>query len=205
MLEGDLSTTTLVWLGVLALPLLLALVTAFTKVTVVLGALRVGLGAEAILPMPAVFALALVVTAVVMAPTADAVLDAVEAAGGVSALQHAPPTSWIEILDPLVAFVQRHAAPGELEFFAQLQERPITDPLVVVPAFLVTELTEALAMAVVILVPLVLVDLVLAQILVLLGLVNQPTALVTVPVKLLLFLAVGGWDVVVGGLVEGYR
>ena len=205
MLEGDLSATTVVWLGVLALPLVLALVTAFTKVTVVLGALRVGLGAEAILPMPAVFGLALVVTSVVMTPTADGILDAVETVGGVSVLAHASPSTWMEVFEPLVAFVQRHASPDELEFFAQLQGRAITDPLVLVPAFLVTELTEALAMAVVILVPLVLVDLVLAQILVLLGLVNQPTALVSVPVKLLLFLAVGGWDVVVGGLVEGYR
>ena len=51
---------------------------------------------------------------------------------------------------------------------------------------------------------LVLVDLLVAQVLVLMGLVNQPTAIVTVPLKLMLFLAVGGWDVVIGGLVEGY-
>jgi flagellar biosynthesis protein FliP len=59
-------------------------------------------------------------------------------------------------------------------------------------------------MAVVILVPLVLIDLLVAQVLVLVGLNNQPTALITIPLKLVLFLGIGGWDVVIGGLVEGY-
>jgi flagellar biosynthesis protein FliP len=59
-------------------------------------------------------------------------------------------------------------------------------------------------MAVVILVPLVLVDLLVAQVLVLIGLVNQPTAMISIPLKLVLFLGIGGWDVVIGGLVEGY-
>jgi flagellar biosynthesis protein FliP len=164
----------------------------------------VGLGAEAILPLPVVFAVALLVTAVVMAPVALETLQVIEAMGGIEAMQAGGLAIAAAIFEPLRAFVQVHAAPDEAQFFAQLQGRAATDPLVLVPAFLVTELAEAMAMAVVIIVPLVLVDLLTAQVLVLWGLVNQPTAVVTVPLKLLLFLAVGGWDVVIGGLVEGY-
>jgi flagellar biosynthesis protein FliP len=192
------------WMVLIAIPLVLVLATAFTKSTVVLGALRVGLGAEAILPLPVVFAVALVVTAVVMAPVALETLQVIEAVGGIEAMQAGGLGIAAAIFEPLRAFVQVHAAPDEVQFFAQLQGRAATDPLVLVPAFLVTELAEAMAMAVVIIVPLVLVDLLTAQVLVLWGLVNQPTAVVTVPLKLLLFLAVGGWDVVIGGLVEGY-
>lgn len=203
-MNGELSPTLAVWLGLAALPLVLALATAFTKSTVVLGALRLALGAEALLPWPAVLAVAVVVTAVVMGPTASATWDAVQARGGIEAIASGDASTWLELLEPLVAFVTRHASPDELEFFADLQGRAVSDPFVIVPAFLVTELTEALAMAVVILVPLVLVDLLVAQVLVLVGLVNQPTPLVSVPLKLVLFLGIGGWDVVIGGLVEGY-
>lgn len=192
------------WLVLAAIPLVLATATAFTKASVVLGALRLGLGAEALLPMPALLAVVLVVTAVVMAPTAGATLTAIDAQGGLDALLEGPLAAWVPVADPLRAFVARHASVDELSFFAELQGRSADDPLVLVPAFLVTELAEALTMAVVIIVPLVLVDLLVAQLLVLVGLVNQPTALVTLPLKVLLFLAAGGWDVVVGGLVEGY-
>lgn len=200
----EISPTLAVWLGLAALPLVLALATAFTKATVVLGSLRVALGAEALLPWSALLAVAVIVTAVVMGPTAAETWTLVEARGGLDAVLAGDAASTLDLLRPLLGFVTRHAAPEELEFFADLQSRPSADPLVIVPAFLVTELTEALAMAVVILVPLVLVDLLVAQVLVLVGLVNQPTPMISIPLKLVLFLGIGGWDVVIGGLVEGY-
>lgn len=187
-----------------ALPFVLAAATAFTKSSVLFGALRVGLGAEAILPLAAVLALALVVTAVVMGPVALDVLAEVDARGGFGTLSSGSPGAWLDALEPWRAFLHRHADPAELEFFAELQGRDPNDPVVVVPAFLVTELGEALAMAVVVLVPFVVVDLLVAQALALLGLGQLPLPIVGVPLKILLFLAVGGWDVVVGGLVQGY-
>ncbi|MEM7159788.1 MAG: hypothetical protein AAF799_43510 [Myxococcota bacterium] len=192
------------WLVLAGVPLVLAIATAFAKSSVVLGALRVGLGAEALLPWSAMLALALVVTGVVMAPVAVETFEAANAAGGWAALSSAGWDVWIPVFEPLRAFVERHAAAEELAFFGELQGLPVDDPRVLVPGFLVTELTEALHMAVLVLLPLVLVDLVVAQALTLLGLSSAPGRLVTLPLKLLLFLAVGGWDVVIGGLVEGY-
>ncbi len=203
MAEGGWGWAAIVAIAVV--PIVLTAATAFAKSSVLLGALRVGLGAETLLPLPVVLALAIVVTALVMAPTAGAVLGEIDARGGLDALAGAEPRAWLEAATPWTDFLARHADAGELEYFAELQARPQQDPLVLVPAFLTTELREALQMAVVVLVPLVVVDLLVAHAIALLGLVTLPTQLVSLPLKLLLFLAVGGWDVVIGGLVEGYR
>ena len=200
----EISPNIALWVALLALPLLLALATAFTKASVVLGALRMGFSAEALLPLPVVFSLSLLVTAIVMAPTATAIADLVSNAGGVEGLSTDLET-WRSLAAPLLEFLQRHADAAELSYFAELTGRAANDPLVLVAAFVITELAEAFAIAVVLLVPLVVVDLLVAQGLVLMGLGQQPTPLVTAPIKILLFLAVGGWDLVIGGLVEGYR
>jgi type III secretion protein R len=190
------------WVILIALPIVLAVATAFTKASVVLGALRVGLGAEVLLPWSAMGALALVITGVVMGPVVVETMMIVEAAGGLEAVAEAQ--AWGAVAGPLLEFLGRHASAEELTFFAELQAVAPDDPRVLVPAFLVTELGEALHMAVLILLPLVIVDLVATQVLVLLGLSTAPGPLVTLPLKLLLFLAVGGFEVVVRGLVEGY-
>src|SRR5690606_32736416 len=106
---------------------------------------------------------------------------------------------------PLWEFLVVHARPGELELFAELSGRGGDEPLVLAPAFLLSELGRGLELAVMILVPFVVVDLICAQALVLLGLSNTPTAVIALPGKILLFLAADGWSTVVAGLVEGYR
>ncbi len=199
--EADLG----LWVVLAGVPLLLALATSFTKCTVVLGALRVGLGAEALIPLPAVLAIALLVTAMVMAPVATAMAGVLEGGGGVDAYASGPLSGWAPVLEPLRGFLERHASAAELEFFSDLQGRASSDPLVLVPAFLVTELTEAFQIVVFVVVPFLLIDLVAAQALGLMGILQQPLPLLTLPVKLLLFLAVGGWDVILGGLVAGYQ
>ncbi|PRP91503.1 Flagellar biosynthetic protein FliP precursor [Enhygromyxa salina] len=193
------------WLILASLPLLLAACTAFTKISVVLGALRLGLGAERLLPFGSILALALVLTALVMAPVAYECLDALELAGGIAAVELAPLERGPEILAPLWNFLAEHAKPGELELFAELSGQAPEQPVVLVPAFLVSELGHGLALAVLILLPFVVVDLICAQVLVLLGLNQTPTAVIALPAKILLFLAADGWGTVIVGLVEGYR
>jgi flagellar biosynthesis protein FliP len=189
------------WVWLLLVPLALTLATSFTKATVVLGALRTGMSADALLPGPVVLALALLVTAGVMSPVAMAVAERMQIAGGPDGISTW--AAWIDVLTPLREFLERHADPEELTAFSELLDRSIDDPGVLVSAFLVTELTEALAMAVVVLLPFVVVDLLVAQVLVLFG-APAPTAAVALPLKILVFLAAGGWDVIIGGLVEGY-
>ena len=201
----DLPPGIAAWAALTAAPLLAITCTAFTKASVVLSALRVGLGAELLLPWSAVFALSLAITVVVMGPVAAASLEALEVAGGIEGLARGPGSQLVGVLEPLLEFLARHADPGELGFFVELQGVPAEHPLALIPAFLITELGEALQISLLILVPFVLVDLVVAQVLLLLGLAGgsaQP--LISLPLKIALFLAVGGWGVVVRGLVEGY-
>lgn len=183
------------WLVLGLVPVAAVCCTAFAKASVVLSAVRVGLGAEALLPYSAVFALALVAAAVVMGPVAHEVL-AIHGAGA--------PVDALALFEPLAEFLRRHADAGELQYFAGLNAVDPGHPLALVPAFLITELGEALEMAALILIPFVLVDLVLAQLVALIGLPGQVQPAAALPVKLLLFVAVGGWDAIVRGLVEGY-
>jgi flagellar biosynthesis protein FliP len=198
--EALLSSPALPWAVLAALPVVLVAVTPFAKVSVVLGALRTGLGAEALLPLPLMLAIGVLTTGLVMAPVVEALLRHLATA---PALGDVP--VWSGWLDPWVAFLRRHASPDEVSAFSRLLARPAADPIVVVAAFFFTELAEALVMAIAILVPFLLVDLVAAQALALVGLVPQPLPLLTLPVKLLLFVALGGWNAVVVALVEGYR
>ena len=193
------------WLLLAALPLLLAACTAFTKIAVVLGALRLGLGAERLLPAGSMLALALVITALVMAPVTEDCLAALDELGGYQALVAAPLELGARTLAPLWEFLATHAKPEEVERFAELSGRGSDEPLVLAPAFLLSELGRGLELAVLILLPFVVVDLICAQVLVLLGLASTPTAVIALPAKILLFLAADGWSTVVVGLVEGYR
>lgn len=194
------------WILLAALPLLLASCTAFTKISIALAALRQGLGAERILPLASVLALGLVITAVVMAPVVEASVAAVDGLGGPAVLAEASSFElWTQVLDPLRQFLTRHAAPEELERFASLAEVEADSDAALIPAFLLSELRAGFGLAVGILVPFVVIDLIAAELLVLLGLQHTPTKVVGLPAKLLLFLAADGWGLIVSALIEGYR
>ena len=192
------------WLLLVGLPLLLVATTCFAKVSVVLAALRTGLGAETLLPLSVMLTLALVVSAVVMGPVLVDLRVAVESAGGVEGLFAGGLDGLPGLFAPLREFMELHVHQDELDYFAQLQGRGPEDPLVLVPAFLVSELTEALVVAVMVLLPFLVLDLLVVQVALLLGMPGTHTAPYALPLKVLLFLAAGGWDVILGGLVEAY-
>lgn len=205
MTELELPAQALTWLLLAALPLLLAACTAFTKISIVLAALRTGLGAQTLLPFGSMLALALILTALAMAPVGEAIWMGIEDAGGLAALEGAPASAWLELLDPLQAFLLDHAALVEREQFAALAGTSSEHPIALVPAFMIGELGRGLELAVMVLLPFVVIDLVAGQVLVLLGLGQTPTALLALPAKLVLFLAASGWQTIVLGLIEGYR
>lgn len=201
----EISPQLATWLVLAGLPLVLAACTAFTKISIVLAALRTGLGAEALLPFGSMFALALVLTALAMAPIGEALWLSFEAAGGLAGLANAPPSAWFDLLAPLRGFLIDHANLEDRQHFAELAGSSNDHPVVLVPAFLIAELGRGLELAVMILLPFVVIDLIAAQVLVLLGLSQTPTSVVALPAKLLVFLAASGWQTIVVGLIESYR
>jgi flagellar biosynthesis protein FliP len=205
MAELELPGHMTAWLLLAALPLLLAACTAFTKISIVLAALRIGLGAQTLLPFGSMLALSLVLTALAMAPVGEALWLGLEQAGGLAALQLAPLGAWLDWLAPLHEFLTEHAAPDDRRYFAELAGLADDHPLALVPAFMIGELGRGLELAMMVLLPFVVVDLVAAQVMVLLGTSQTPSAVLALPAKLLLFVTASGWQTIVGGLIEGYR
>src|SRR5690606_25984319 len=150
-------------------------------------ALRIGLGADRLLPAGSMLALALVITALVMAPVAEACVGQLERIGRYEVLVAAPLDHANAVLEPLWRFLETHAKPAEIVLFAELSARGGDEPVVLAPAFLLSELGGGLELAVMILLPFVVGELICAQVLILLGVGNTPTGVIALPAKNLLF------------------
>ena len=204
-------TSPLTMIGVLTLATLLpALVlscTCFVRFVVVLGFVRTGLSTPSAPPNQVLVGLALFMTLFVSAPVASEIYDAAGKdylAGTISetqALDKATP--------PLRKFLLARTREADLAVFYEVSDapRPTTAddvPLrIAVPAFVLSELRTGFEIGLGILLPFMVIDLVVATVLTALGMVMVPPAVISVPVKLLVFLAIDGWHLVVRSLLAG--
>ncbi|RMG96106.1 MAG: hypothetical protein D6705_12015 [Deltaproteobacteria bacterium] len=195
---ADVATRSLPFVVLALLPLVAVAATALAKALVVTAALRTGLSAERLLPGPVVWMLGFLLAGIVMLPTFEGAWTAFgQPEVDLAAVGRAALEPWLE-------FLGRHAAPEERAFLAELTGRSTGDPLVVVAGFFLTELAQGLHMAVAILAPFLAVDLLVAQALVLASMTNVPAQVVSLPIKLALFLAADGVHLLVRGFVESY-
>ncbi len=210
-----------VMLALLALlPFLLIMVTSFVKVTIVLSILRTAIGAQQVPPNQVITGMAIVLSVYIMAPVAMDIyaeigpyIDAVEESG-----QQPSVTEMRDMADtavaPLRAFLLKHAEPDErlllhelaleLRTAEQRESLGAEDLIITVPAFVITELKEAFTIGFILFVPFIIIDLVIANILLSLGMHMLSPTTISLPFKLLLFVLVDGWYLVVKGLVLGY-
>jgi type III secretion protein R len=219
----DSPVVTVVVLGALSLlSFALVMLTSFVKVAVVLSVLRSAIGTPQIPPTLVITGLALVLSAYIMSPV---VRDSYrQAAPGVQKLRQGEGSTaeQLETLfstardaaGPLRGFLKRHAHPRDRESFLAMA-RQMHDPqdraaigaddfLVLVPAFLVTELKEAFQIGFFLFVPFLVIDLVVANILLALGMHMLSPTTISLPFKFLLFVLVDGWYLLTRGLVGGY-
>lgn len=198
-------------------PTILILCTCFTRIVVVLGLLRQGLGLQTLPPSQVIVALSLLLTFTVMAPTASRSWD--EGLG---------PYLRGEIKDQREAWT-RSAQPFRDFMFAQIDAtgnwdslvmmlrargvdtsdlsaltRADVDMLALVPAFVISELKTAFLIGFKIYLPFLVIDLVISGLLVSMGMMMLPPILVSLPIKLLLFVMADGWQLVVGSLLGGF-
>jgi type III secretion protein R len=207
----------LLTLGLLSLaPFMAMMVTSFAKIVIVLSLVRNALGLQQVPPNLVLNGLALVLSMYVMAPVAVQISAAAEhrLAGG--ALES---KALFDILsqarEPLRAFLGKHAQPREREFFLKSAAKlwpageaaalKSDDLLVLVPAFTVSELTSAFKIGFVVYLGFVVIDLVVANVLVALGMMMFSPTVVAVPLKLLLFVLLDGWAKLIHGLILTYR
>lgn len=199
----------LVMLTLLSLvPLVLISCTSFVRIVVVLSLVRSAIGASALPPNSVLTALALVLTFVVMTPTARQIArEAVEpyARGALPPSQAAA-----RAMQPLRTFMLRQARSADVALFERIARRrpepatraPIT---VIVPAFVVGELRSAFAIGFALYLPFVAIDLAVAAMLMGLGMMMLSPPVVSLPLKLLLFVMVDGWAMLCGGVAASFR
>jgi flagellar biosynthesis protein FliP len=207
--HASLPLDVLASLTVLAIvPFLLMMCTSFVRIVVVLSLVRSAIGASALPPNAVLSGLALVLTLVVMEPTLQRIgHDAVEpyARGALSQSQALDRAS-----GPLRAFMLRQTRAADLALFERVAHRR-NEPLaaaplnVLIPAFVVGELRGAFAIGFALYLPFVAIDLAVAAMFMGLGMMMLSPPVVSLPVKLLLFVMVDGWALVCGGVAGSFR
>ena len=200
---------TVLFMGALTLlPTLLLLMTSFTRILIVLHLLKQALGTQTAPPAHLLSAMALLLTAFIMGPT----------------LQEANEVALVPWLDGQIdeaVMLQRASGPfrefmltqvreEDLAAFAELRPEPLPEtveelPLVVVTsAFVTSELRSAFQMGFALFLPFVVIDLVVASVLMSMGMFMLPPVMISLPFKLLLFVMVDGWSLLVGSLVRSF-
>jgi len=210
-------------------PALLITLTSFTRIVVVLSFLRQAMGTQQAPSNQIVIALALFLTFYVMTP----IWQRIETAAVTPYLQQqlSAPDALSAAWEPLREFLLRQTRKADLALFLQLQQErqregsasatlaemtiaPVTAgedsaaadiaPTALVPAFIISELKTAFQMAFLIYLPFLVLDLVVAAILMSMGMMFLPPALISLPFKLVLFVLVDGWSLLVGSLVRSF-
>ena len=191
------------------LPAIVLSCTCFVRFVVVLGFVRTGLGTPSAPPNQVLVGLALFMTVFVSAPVAMEMYDK----GGKAyfAGQIDEKQAIEAALPPLRTFLISHTSDTDLKLFieASKSERPATMEEVplraLIPAFILSELRMAFKIGLTILLPFLVIDLVAATVLTSLGMVMVPPSVVALPAKLLVFVMIDGWHLVVESLLRGVR
>jgi flagellar biosynthetic protein FliP len=189
-------------------PSFLMMVTSFTRIIIVLGFLRRALGTQTLPPNQVMVGLALFLTLFVMAPTLGRInREAVQPFMGEQITQQvAIDNAKAAVKD----FMIKHTRKNDLALFIRLakEERPVTAADVsfttLVPAFITSELKTAFQMGFIIFLPFLVIDLVISAVLMALGMMMLPPVVVSLPFKILVFVLVDGWVLLMQGLVASY-
>jgi flagellar biosynthetic protein FliP len=189
-------------------PSLLVMVTAFTRIVVVLSLLRGALGAQGTPPNMVLIGLALFLTFFVMQPTLDAAWTA-----GIQPMQEGrmPEMEAMQkAAEPFRTFMAANARATDLQLFEDIGHLPAAADLAkppwraLIPAFMVSELRRGFEMGFLLYLPFTVIDLVVASVLMSLGMMMLPPSGVSIPFKLIFFVMVDGWRMVAGSLTQSF-
>lgn len=189
-------------------PSLVILMTSFTRIVIVLGFVRTAIGVPSAPANQVIVGLSLFLTFFLMGPVFDRInADAFQPylAGQMNSTE-----AFDKASVPLREFMLKQTRTRDLEFFLQLGRFPPTrvDDLpmrVVIPAFVISELQTAFQMGFMLFLPFLVVDFLVSSVLMALGMMMMPPAIVSLPFKLLLFVLVDGWHLVVKSLVDSFQ
>lgn len=212
-------------------PVFISLGTAYLKVFIVLGILRNGLGTQNTPGTMVIMALSLAITGIIMEPVLRECIQAIQQlekesdqpVAGTQAQLSRGIVKYARALKPWKAFMLTHTGKRELYMFDRLRENrrgekepdpksariaatvETTPYSVLLPAFVTSELKEGFAMACALLLPFLVIDIAVSNILVGLGMYMVSPVLISLPIKLFVFVSVDGWLLVIQGLVRSYH
>lgn len=212
LLEGQtwsLPVETLVFLTLLTfIPIILLLMTSFTRIIIVLGLLRSALGTQSAPPNQLILGIALFMTFFIMSPTLDKIYQ--DAYIPYSQQQITMQQSLTEASKPLREFMLSQTRESDLTLFVNMshtgdiQTREDIPLRVLVPAFVVSELKTAFQIGFTLFIPFLVIDLVVASTLMALGMMMVPPATVSLPFKIMLFVLADGWHLLLGSLAQSF-
>ena len=190
------------------LPAVLLLMTAFTRIVIVLSLLRQALGTQAAPPNQVIIGLSLFLTFFVMSPTFDRIYQ--QAWAPYSAGTLAADQALQQGVQPLREFMLKNTRQADVQLFARLGKVPAETraedvPLsVLVPAFVTSELKSAFQIGFMIFIPFLIIDMIVASVLMSLGMMMLSPVLVALPFKLMLFVLADGWNLLMGSLAASF-
>jgi flagellar biosynthetic protein FliP len=189
-------------------PSILIMVTSFVRIVIVLSFLRSAMGTQTAPPNQVLISLALFLTFFIMAPTAQQAYRE-----GIQPLiqnQITEAEAFDRSIKPFHAFMMRQVREQDLRLFFDLANlTPVATPedtplRILLPAFMISELRRAFEIGFLLFLPFMVIDMVIASVLMSMGMMMLPPAMISLPFKLIFFVLVDGWYLVVGSLVRSF-
>ncbi len=203
------SVKLLVLLSLLSLvPAIILMMTSFTRIIIVLSLLRSALGIHQTPPNQVLIGLALFLTFFIMSPVYEQINE--QAVQPYLADELAQEEAWERAAAPVREFMFKQTREKDLQLFIELSDTPNPEseedvPLsVLMPSFIISELKTAFQMGFLIYVPFLVIDMVVASTLMSMGMFMLPPVIISLPFKILLFVMVDGWHLVIKSLVESF-
>ena len=200
--------TLLIFSALSFLPSVLLLMTGFTRIVIVLALLRQALGLQSSPPNQVIVGMSLFLTFFVMAPTIDRVYE--EAYKPYAEQKIAFEEALTKGGDPIRAFMLKQTREADLALFLKLSR--VTPPRtrddiplrVLVPAFVTSELKTAFQIGFMVFIPFLIIDMVVASVLMSMGMMMLSPVLISLPFKIMLFVLVDGWSLIMGTLAQSF-
>jgi len=196
------------------IPFLVVTTTAFLKISIVLFLVRNALGTQETPPTLVMYAIAVILTAYVSAPLASEIYARLTAPGVDFSTANGLQAAGDSIVGPLRASLERYTPMQERDFLLAAAKRiwppdfykqaTTDDLLIVIPAYVVSELTRAFQTGFLLYLPFIAVDLIVSNILMAMGMVMVSPLVISTPFKILLFVLINGWTRLLHGLVLSY-
>jgi len=196
------------------LPFFMVVTTAFLKIAMVLMIVRNAIGVQSVPPNIAVYGLALILAMYIMMPVVNKIGQEIEQNGNTLSSVEGLIKTVRQSSGPMRLFLYKHSKPAQREFFVfstkklwpEEMANTVTerDFLVLMPAFIVSEMTAAFQIGFLLYMPFIVIDLVVSNILLAMGMMMVSPTTISLPFKLLLFVTVDGWTRLIYGLVLSY-